>query len=681
MNEVTSYGKSFALDDSFIEKFVGRQPKWGPVGYVTYKRTYARALNAGSVPARIFELGKRHGLNNSEEFWLTITRVVEGVYQIIERHCAQLRLPWDPKRAQRDAQEMFRLVWEFKFTPPGRGLWMMGTDYVWKAGGAALNNCAFVSTKEIDVDFSAPFVFLMDMSMLGVGVGGDARGAGKVKIVQPELELFPHIVEDSREGWVKLIKRILDAHVGKDTLPRTVDYSLVRPKGSPILGFGGTASGPEPLAELCDSLIVLLNKRIGKKIRSSDIVDIFNMIGRCVVAGNVRRSAEIMFGDPFDDDFLELKDPDKNLAELQSHRWASNNSIFAEVGQNYDKPAARTAKNGEPGYEWLENARAYGRMGWGAPDWDDIGADGGNPCLEQTLESFELCCLVETYPAFHENPEEYQRTLKFAYLYAKAVTLVSTHDPRTNAVLLRNRRIGTSMSGIVQAIKRHGYRVFCEQFCNAGYGYLDELDKEYSRWLCVPRSIKKTSVKPSGTVSLLCGATPGIHYPKDEYYFRVIRFDQGSPYVKILRNAGYTCIDLDPAKEPNTTAVYFPVREELFERSVKEVSMWEQLELAAQLQHYWADNQVSVTIEFDKKTEGPQIARALELYESRLKGVSFLPKEDHGYEHAPYQPISKERYEQEIDKLLPFDLNETENDTLDKFCDGGACQIPVRKKE
>lgn len=679
MNENISCGTPFTLDETFLDKFAGKQPKWGPVGYVTYKRTYARALNPDSVPVRIYELGLRHGLKKTEEFWLTIARVVEGVFQIIQRHCAQLRLPWDAKRAQKSAQEMYRLIWEFKFSPPGRGLWMMGTDYVLKAGGAALNNCAFVSTSQIDVDFSAPFVFLMDMSMLGVGVGGDARGAGKIKLVQPEIDPIPHVIADSREGWVAAEKRVLDAFVGKDTLPAKWDASLVREKGTVIKGFGGTASGPEPLIELLNMTTALLTKRVGKKIRSTDIVDIFNMIGRCVVAGNVRRSAEIMFGDPFDDDFLELKDPSKNLAALQSHRWASNNSIFAEVGQDYAKAAELTWKNGEPGYMWLENARAFSRMG-DEPDWADAGAEGGNPCLEQTLESFELCCLVETYPGFHKTYEEYERTLKFAYLYAKAVTLVPTHDPRTNAVLLRNRRIGTSQSGIVQSMNRHGRRKHFE-WSDQGYDYLDDLDKEYSRWLCVPRSVKKTSVKPSGTVSLLCGATPGIHYPEAEYYFRVIRFDQASPIVKTLRAAGYTCVDIDPKKEPNTTAIYFPVKEQFFERAVTDVSMWEQLELAAQMQSYWADNQVSVTIKFDKEREGPHIKHALELYETRLKGVSFLPHENHGYEHAPYQPIDKETYERESAKLMPYDLNEADNEIIDKFCDGDKCVIPVRKKK
>lgn len=669
--ELVASSASFCLDPIFVQKYVGRQPEWGPLGYVTYKRTYARSLD--TVKPRHRDLGHAAGLNGTEEWWLTLVRVVEGTYNIQLRHCEQLRLPWDPRRAQRSAQEMYRLMWDFKFLPPGRGLWMMGTEIVEKGtAGAALSNCAFVSTTELLTSFSAPFCFLMDMSMLGVGVGGDTRGAGKVTICAPDVG-SPYVVDDSREGWVDLVRRVLDSYVGLDTYPQSIDYSRVRPAGSPIRGFGGTASGPEPLEHLVVSITELLDARIGKKIRSSDIVDLFNMIGRCVVAGNVRRSAEIMFGDPTDTAFLELKDPEKNKKALDGWRWASNNSIFAAVGQDYLDVSTRTAKNGEPGYMWLENARAFSRMG-GDPDYADMGVSGGNPCNEQSLESFELCCLVETFPSRHTGYEEYERTLKFAYLYAKTVTLVPTHDHRTNAVLLRNRRIGTSQSGIVQAMKRHGRREYFT-WCDDGYRYLRTLDAIYSRWLCVPKSIKITSVKPSGTVSLLPGVTPGIHYPESEYYYRVIRFATDSPLVRILKRAGYRCIEIDPLREPNTTAVYFPVQEKFFDRGVREVSMWEQLENAAQVQQYWADNQVSVTVKFDREKEGSQIRYALELYETRLKGVSFLPYDDHGYEHAPYQPISREEYEAYAKTLGLYDLNEIQNEVQDRFCDGDKCDV------
>jgi len=611
-------------------------------------------------------------VSTHEEFWLTLVRVVEGTYAIQEAHCRSLCLPWNARKAQRSAQEMFARMWAFKFLPPGRGLWMMGTPYVQRKLGASLNNCAFCSTKDLRSSFSDPFCFLMDMSMLGVGVGGDLKGAGTVSLRKPRVGGDIHVVEDSREGWVGLIRRVLDAYVGSDTLPTQVDYSRVRPLGSTIVGFGGVASGPGPLCELVENIQKVLNPLIGECITSTAIADLFNIIGRCVVSGGVRRTAEILFGSPDDAEFLNLKNRDLWPEENDSWRWASNNSIFATIGMNYADVAAQTARNGEPGYVWLDNIRGYSRMG-DAADFRDASADGCNPCAEQSLEDREVCCLVETFPARHEISADFFRTLKFAYLYAKTVTLVPTHNLRTNAVVMRNRRIGASQSGIVQAFARHGRRVMFE-WCKEGYTYIKELDRIYARWLCVPESIKKTSVKPSGTVSLLPGATPGIHYPESEYYYRVIRFTPNSPLVTALAAAGYRCIE-----EPNTTAVYFAVREAFFTRSKYDISMWEQLENVAQYQALWADNQVSATITFTPE-EAPYLGSALELYETRLKGISFLPLRNHGYLHLPYQAITESEYTAYMEKLSPVDWNIAEAAGVvepERFCDGGTCTVSV----
>ncbi len=653
---------TFSLDETFIREYKGKQPSWGPLGYVTYKRTYARNLPRGGM----------------EEYWQTCKRCVEGTFTIQKRHAKKNQLPWNEKKAQEEAQTMYRLMWEFKFTPPGRGLWMMGTNYVYERGGACLNNCAFVSTKDLDKDFTEPFVFLMDMSMLGVGVGGDTKGAGTVTIQNPRLTEKPFVVEDTREGWVELIRTCLNAYVGKNPLPTSIDYSRVRPFGEPINGFGGVASGPEPLNELYKNIQSLLNERIGQKITGPDIVDIFNLIGRCVVAGNVRRTAEIMFGEPEDREFLDLKNPELHKKELMHHRWASNNSIFGYVGMDYSDVAARTAKNGEPGYEWLENAQKYGRM-IDPENNRDARALGGNPCLEQTLEPYELCCLVETFPSMHDSPEEWIRTLRYAFLYAKTVTLVMTHNKTTNRVMARNRRIGTSMTGIVQAFKKFGRRTMLNA-ASEGYKKIQEWDREFSERFAIPRSIKTTSVKPSGTVSLLPGVTPGIHYPIAEYYIRNVRFQEGSPLLDLLKAAGYK-VEKDKYS-PKTFVVSFPVKERYFDRSVQDVSMWEQLENAAQIQAYWADNQVSVTISFSKD-EAKDIQYALELYESRLKGCSLLPKTDHGYEQAPYIPITREEYEEMASEVRPVEeaLNgrQTAHEVTEKFCDGQACEIQIGK--
>ena len=644
--------RDFSLSESFIANYIDKQPNWGPVGYFTYKRTYAREIE-----------------NSTEEFWQTCKRVVEGVYNIQKQHCKSLKLPWNDRKAQASAQEMFTRMWEFKFTPPGRGLWVMGTDLVHQRGSAALNNCAYVTTENINIDFATPFCFLMDMSMLGVGVGSDCRGKGKVKLIKPKEDTEPHVVEDSREGWNNLIKRVLNSFVGKPTYPTNIDYSLIRPRGAPIKGFGGVASGPEPLKDLVINLTSLLmpTEENGELIRSEQIVDIFNYIGKCVVAGGVRRTAEIMFSDPSDTEFIKLK---QDLEALKDRRWASNNSVFAELGMDYSEIAESLSINGEPGCIWLDNMRRYGRL-VDPPNGKDLRVMGSNPCSEQSLEDHELCCLVETFPAHHDNIEDYKRTLKFAYLYAKTVTLVPTHNQKTNAVMMRNRRIGCSMSGIVQAINKLGRFNFLN-WCNQGYNYIKDLDLMYSEWLCVPRSIKMTSVKPSGTVSLLCGSTPGIHYPESEYYIRNIRIANTSPLLNACIKAGY--IVEEDTYSPDTSVVSFPVKEKFFVKGKKDVTIWEQFANAADMQRWWADNQVSITVTFNKN-EKKDIKTCLEIFQSQLKSISLLPISEHGYEQAPYIPITKEQYESMVKGIENLNLTAARHEVTDKFCDGETCTI------
>ena len=255
-------------------------------------------------------------------------------------------------------------------------------------------------------------------------------------------------------------------------------------------------------------------------------------------------------------------------------------------------------------------------------------------------------------------------------MYAKSVTLVSTHNERTNAVMLRNRRIGCSISGITQVFKKFGRRKFFKA-CDKGYKKIQDWDKTYSEWLCIPKSIKTTSIKPSGTVSLLNGVTPGIHYPISEYYIRNIRFQEGNPLLIELKKSGYK-VEKDKYSK-NTHVVSFPVKEDYFDRGVRDVSMWEQLENAAQIQTHWSDNQVSITVSFDKN-EAKDIKYALELYETRLKGVSFLPNMEHGFEQAPYISISKEKYEELISETSKIKLKGVVHEELDKFCDGDICK-------
>jgi len=541
-----------------------------------------------------------------------------------------------------------------------------------------LNNCAFVSTKNLKKDLTRPFVFLMDASMLGVGVGFDVRGANTIIVHEPLGEKILYKIPDKREGWVESLKLLLESYFLEGSSEVEFDYSGIREKGLPIKGFGGVTSGPEPLKKMHEHLRDILNKNIGQKITIRTITDIFNRIGECVVSGNIRRTAEIAFGPKDSQEYLDLKNYEKN-PERAEYGWTSNNSIFADLGMDYKEVCKRIVDNGEPGICWLDNMREYSRM-CDPKNNKDRRVEGGNPCLEQSLESYELCCLVETFPANHSSLEEYLRTLKFAYLYAKTVTLGSTLWPETNRVMLRNRRIGCSMSGIAQFITKRSIGEF-KLWCDKGYNIIQEWDEVYSDWLVVPRSIKTTSIKPSGTVSLLAGSTPGIHFPISRCYIRRIQLAANSELIEPLKTAGYNIEVVD--NRPNTVVVEFPVKINEKIRIVEEVSMWEQISLAAFLQKHWADNQVSCTVTFDPKNEGDQIEHALNIFQYDLKGISFLPATEKGaYKYMPYETISEERCDKMLSKLGDIDFSIVKLDKsaipdqqLDLFCDGETCSI------
>ena len=655
--------EKFTLSEKFINKFKRKKPPFGfnGLGELVYMRTYSRIKDNGK----------------NERWWETVQRVVEGTYSMQKKWIDSHQLGWNPWQAQSSAQDMYERMFNMKFLPPGRGLWAMGTAITEEKGlYAALNNCAFVSTSTIKEDYSKPFCFLMDASMLGVGVGFDTKGAGEIVVKGVDENRDEQVFEipDTREGWVESLKILLDSYF-HGTAPVEFDYQLIRPAGQPIKGFGGVSSGHEPLLEVHEDIRKVLYKNSGEPISITTIVDIMNLIGKCVVAGNVRRTAEIVFGEPDNEEYLDLKNYKVNPGREQ-YGWTSNNSIFAELGMDYTDVCKRIVDNGEPGFAWLENMRHYSRMKNGGDDKDHRVA-GGNPCLEQSLESYELCCLVETFPSNHDSLEDYQRTLKYAYLYAKTVTLGRTHWPETNRVMLRNRRIGCSVRGVAQFITKNGMGEL-QKWLEKGYDTIQDWDKQYSDWFAVPKSIKTTSVKPSGTVSLLVGATPGMHYPESRFYIRRMRLSKHSELLEPLKKANYP---LEPAfgSEDTTMVVEVPVDVGEGIRTAAELSIWEQFSLAAFLQRHWADNQVSCTATFDPETESEQLPHVLNYFQYKLKGISLLPRHELGaYKQMPYEAITEAEYNEMVSKLgkLSFGVIKNEEADVDKFCNNDVCEVP-----
>jgi len=701
----------YTLPDDFLAPYKTERPNMSIPAYVTYMRTYAAKVG-----------------DRLEYWWETCKRVVEGAFSILEWHATtnqikDLNRPWLDKWAKTMFDRMFRMKW----VPAGRGLQHMGRESMWKKGGAVLNSCAFISTKHLEDDLSAPFAFLMDMSMLGVGVGFDTLGAGSARVVAPStLKHRVHYVEDTREGWVNVLRTVLKAFEGDGYLPAVFDFSGVRKAGEPLGTMGGVASGPGPLVQLVWDLFEVLalpewkyklkddgdllyisclsdvqeaEERPSYPITSEQISDIANIAGKCVVSGGIRRSAEIGLGTPDDRRFRDIKrlrvglsDDWQNATKARfgwapetrndAWRWAANNSFLLD--ERMDRRLAReiaesVAEYGDPGIlnRWL--CRTRGRLADGV-DHSDFLVEGTNPCGEQQLEDGELCNLVEISAPAHESAEDFVQSCVCAFIYGKIVSLLPTHRRDVNHIIQRNRRVGVSQTGYFRALEKFGREEMIER-CNRGYAAIQKVDSILSKMFAVPESIRTTSIKPSGTVSLVLDVPSGLRPDEAPYYIRRIRFEKTSDLVTYLRDHGYP-VEQDK-QSPNSVVVSFPVATGC-SRGVADVSAREQLEMVVDLQTYWSDNMVSNTIQF-LQSEKNELAGLIYEYGDRIKSLSFLCYDGHKYEQAPFEAITKDEYQALVDNIIPLDYAllgaYSTHDQEDKFCEGIACTIGGRSEE
>lgn len=667
---------TFRLTDDFVGGYADKEVNWGfPIGggnhlgELVFYTSYSRIKDDGT----------------KERWHETCERVINGMFTILKNHCERNRTPWNELKAQGSAKNAYDRMFNLKWTPPGRGLWAMGTPMVHKfENSGPLQNCSFLSTAFISPrsvrEAVAPFQRMMEMSMNGIGVGFDTKGAGKIKLHEPDPEKSEtFVVPDSREGWADSLAALLESYFFENRSCIMFDYGNVRPAGAPLTTFGGTASGPEPLRKMHVKISEILAGRAGEALATKDIVDIMNLAGKAVVAGGARRSAQISFGESDDKEFINLKNyeafPERNGNDGWS--YLSNNSVFATVGDDLSHIVENIATNGEPGIAYLDMMRSYSRL-IDPPDNKDYRVAGANPCAEQSLEHTECCTLLEIYPTKHESLEDFKATLKVAYLYGKAVTLLPTPWPETNEVMQRNRRIGCSMSGIAEFAEKNGWTEL-RSWMNEGFEVLKDRDRRYSEWLGVRESIKRTSVKPSGSVSLVAGVTPGVHWPTNDVYIRRMRLAVTNPLIEILSSAGYH-IEPDVMDPENTMVVELPTMGRDI-RTEKDVTIWEKTALAVLAQRYWADNQVSFTCTF-KEEEKDQIGSLLRAFEGQLKALSFLPILEGGsYAQMPYEEIDLQKHDELVAPVLSIDRDALYANGADpeseKYCSNDTCEIQL----
>lgn len=722
------------------------KPHWGELGWVTYKRTYARWLD---------------DKNRSENWDETVKRVIEGNINLDPR----LKQPTAAVKAEltEEAQKLFKLVYGLAATPSGRNLWISGTDYQ-KRNGDSLNNCWFIAVRPqaygdshicppyVDKRqkvVSMPFSFLFDQLMKGGGVGFSVVDSNikQIPAVDHKIDLtvvidknsksyadsielgavdkdswkrvhgnddnyFYYELPDTREGWVYATSRMIDMHF-KDANPEATthlvcDISKIRPYGTKIHGFGGTASGPMPLISMLYDINDVINNRVDGKLTAVDATDMCNLIGKAVVAGNVRRSAELALGSSNNQDFIKMKQDKK---KLYHHRWASNNSVAIDSKfDNYNPIAQGILHNGEPGVVNLDLSRNYGRIVDGYQEGIDDEVEGTNPCGEISLANGEPCNLFEVFPYVAEKEGwDLKEAFKLAARYTKRVTFSHYDWEISRKIISKNRRIGVSMSGIQDWIlAKFGHRVVTgfEDAVDLETGIdikkpiydpeitaaFDDLyqavvqaDADYSQELGCQPSIKHTTVKPSGTVAKLAGVSEGMHFHYAGYLIQRIRFQESDPLLPALKACGYhTEPDI---YTDHTIVVEFPIKAANADSSnfasAGTVSIAEQFATQAFLQTYWSDNAVSCTVTF-QATENDQIAPLLRQYRHTIKSTSLLPYYGGSLKQAPKQPINAKIYTERKSKITGdvetvFAKQNYDVKGLELIgqtdCAGGACPI------
>lgn len=630
---------------------------WSSVGYLTMKRTYARRLNENDPSSP------------TEEFPDVVNRVIKACEE-------QLKCGFTDAENERLRAYLLGL----KGSVAGRFWWQLGTDTVNNLGMASLQNCAFrVVDKPVE-----PFTWAMDMLMLGSGVGYNIQkeNVSKLPPVNQDFKCPTRIVDsgadfivpDSREGWVALLGKTLKAAFlahssGKQTF--TYSTQLIRSKGAAIKGFGGTASGPEDLVWGIEKISSILEKRAGKQLRPIDCLDIMNIIGAVVVAGNVRRSAQIAIGDADDVEYLLAKRWD--LGNIPSWRAMSNNSVVChDIGDLHDFFWDGYEGKGEPyGLINLKLSRKMGRLG--ETQYPDPKVQGYNPCAEQSLADGETCCLAEVFLPNIASKEELLDVSKLLYRINKHSLALSCHQKVTEAIVHENMRMGIGITGVLQCTEEQ------KSWLNDTYPLLREYDNEYSEAHGFNRSIKLTTVKPSGTLSLLPGVTPGCHPAYARHMIRRIRISSNHALVQVCRDHGYHVEyqqNFDGSEDHSTVVVSFPFRHPDHAVLAKDVTAIDQLETVKWLQQVWSDNSVSCTVYY-RLEELPEIKKYLKKnYKGNHKSLSFLLHSEHGFKQAPLEEITEEQYNEMVANTRIITAIDEANIGLDDDCATGAC--PVR---
>lgn len=671
------------LSKEFLNKYPDFPSHMDEMAKFVYYRTYSRWL-----PEK-----------NRRETWK------ETCARAVDYNCSLAPI------ANHEDEMLFDNMFNLKQFISGRSLWIGGTKAAEKAPLAGFN-CSFLV-----IDSLKSFHELFYLLMVGTGVGirilpEDVAKLPKFK-QNVKLRCFKHddipwgmettkiewvtdksakiTVGDSKEGW----KAALDAYLMLMTLKRDVefiyiDFSYIRPKGTPLQTFGGTSSGYKSVKEMFEKIHKVItegaysHKPKDGKLEPIHCLDICNLIGQNVVVGGVRRTAEIAIISPEDEECVKAK---VNLTPDKYHRFMSNNSVYLEKKPTKEQLEVifdSIRKSGEPGF--INVAEAKRRR-------EDFA--GCNPCGEVILPPNAVCNLTTiNLPAFVDddgevNYEELETAIMLSARAAYRMTCLSLELEDWNEVHHRDRLLGCSITGYQDFL---GKADIDDENSFLGWMRFNTrmVAEQYAFELCTPPPLKVTAVKPEGTLSLVCnGVSPGLHYQHSEYFIRRIRVNASDP---LAMTALKLCWRVHPEvgqtmEDATTLVIDFPCKS-TSKKTKFDVSAIEQLDNYIRFQKNYTEQNTSNTITVRPEEWKDVIDYVYKNWEDIL-AVTFLELNTDYYPLLPYEACTKEEYEELKNSMKEFDpdiLNNMEITTrnlgkeyeiLDdrEGCEHGVCPI------
>jgi ribonucleoside-triphosphate reductase len=648
----------------------------GPLFATVHARTYARTKPDGT-----------------KETWDdTVNRVVRGNTDLV-----------DPKHiAEGEREQLLELINDLHLTPAGRHLWSGGVE-----GSAHTFNCIVNGWGDHLADHACG---VMSGLMVGSGSGSNysldlVQTLPKLASVAVELtvgciSLHPDVAEvapdsdlsqgpavfkvpDSRQGWSGALQVLLDA-AEKDGGNVVIDVSDVRPRGSEIKGFGGTASGPGPLVKMLREIADLLAHAAGRHLTSLELMTMDHIISECVIAGNVRRSARMSimhWRSPEIFDFISCKDD-------TSKHWSSN--LSCEVDDTFFEALERQNPHATKVFNAVvERMLLHGEPGLVNTSLANVGertaVRASNPCGEIFLEgdgisTLEACCLgsinLAAFPSQGDDIEpELLTAARLMTRFLLRATFADKFDDRMANVINQNRRIGVGFTGLTEFYASHGFKwsearhseVIDRKLQLISEAVREEADS-YAAELECNSPIKTMAIAPTGSISLLAGVTPSLQPPFARYFIRRVRYSNDDPELKKLSANYQTEADV---YSNNTTVVEIPMADAILDRypdhliqQTDEITVDDFLATQAFLQRH-IDNAISSTVNLQEGVTAIELGNAIKKWLPHLKGVTVFPQVSRP--QSPYEPISREQYNESMSAEV--------GQGFDEECATGACPI------